>query len=383
MVNRKLLVLAVLLVAFAAPGVSANATTVLVLDTGDKASAYLPQQIVEAKELLAHLGDGERVAVVRTATTRTVFDNVLGSETRVALGSSLASVYSAKSGSDIGAALAVAVSLAARGPGPKRVVLFTSGEPRPPRRSAFYGKSFEELLSGVPANTTLLVRLYGSASPNTAPDKVRVLRDTPRWQEEAAFAPPAAPEAAKMAEEPAVPRPAARRFGVWLAAGIVTLAALASLGFWAWRRRRVAAALKRRAEEERQMLNAASPTEGDKDPDEALVFVIDTGAGEFSLGDGDSLTTGDRWDAEPFFSAVGACARFTARAGALMLENVGTGAISVGTLPLAHGSSRRLPRKYLEVTVGDRVITVMPEVTRRGAGSGVAEPIVDTREGVM
>jgi hypothetical protein len=383
MVNRKLLVLAALLAALAAPGVTANASTVLVLDTGDKASAYLPQQIVEAKDLLAHLGDGERVAVVRTAPTRTVFDNILGSETRVALGSSLATVYSVKSGSDLGAALAVAVSLAARGPGPKRVVLFTPGESRPPKRSAFYGKSFEALLAGVPQDTTLTVRLYGGAALNATPGNVRVLRDTPRWQEEPAFAPPASPEPVRPSEEPAAPRPAAHRFGVWLAAGGAMLAALATLGFWVWRRRRATAAVRRREEEERQMLNAASQAERDKDPDEILVFIVDTGAGESSLGDGDSLTAGDRWDAEPFFSAAGACVRFSARASALTIENIGTSAISVGTLTLAPGSSRRLPVKYLEVTVGDRIVTVMPEVVRRTAGSGVGEPILDARQGVM
>jgi hypothetical protein len=373
----KLLLSASLLAALcAAAAVPARASTVIVLDTGAKSSAYLPQQLVEARDLLARLGDGERVAVVRTSPSpKTVFDNILSPESRVSFGSTLATLYSSKGGSDLGAALAVAVSLAARGPGPGRVVLFTAGVPQPPKRSAFLGKSLEEVLGDaglVPEDTSVVVRLYGGDAPlSLRRANVRALRETPQWASDPAFAPPAAPANPAPADEPPR-RPAAQRFGVWAAAGGVALLGLAVLGVWAWRRRRERAALKQRAGEEQQMLTAAQAKEGNGHHEERLVFTIDTGSGEFTLAEGDALKLGDQWDAEPYFPAAGACGRFVVREGALSLENVGTGEVTVGALPIKPGASRRLPLRYVEVSVGDRVITVVPGVlgaSRAGVNS--------------
>lgn len=375
--------LVVILTALCPPAV---ASTVLVLDAGAKASAYLPQQLVEAKDLLAQLDDGERVAVVRTAPTKTLFDNALGSETRVGLGSVLASVYSSKGGSDLGAALAVAVSLAARGPGPKRIVLFSSGVPQPPRRSAFYGRTLDELLadvSVVPEDTTVTVRLYGTAPLSISRGTVHVLRETPRWSVEPAFARTSTQPSTNVPRVEGEPsRLSFRRFGVWVAAGVVTLFVVIAFGAMAWRRRRLRTAVEQREEEERQMLTPATPLpECDRGSGEELVFVVDTGAGEFHLEDGDTLIAGDRWDAEPYFSAAGACARFLVRGGALTIENVGTGTVAVGTLPLPSGKSRLLPAKYVEVSVGGRILTVVPEVADREAEHSEASGRVLHAEG--
>src|ERR1044072_3887167 len=189
--KSKLFVSAYLFILLTTTASPASASTVLVLDTAAKSSAYLPQQIVEAKDLLAHLEDGERVAVVPAAPTRTVFDTGLGPEERSALGSALATVYAGKGGSDLGAALAVAASLAGRWPGPKRVSIFTPVISQPPERSALYGKTLEELVADsglVPDDTALMVRVYGTAPLASTRANVRLLRETPQRHSEPAFA---------------------------------------------------------------------------------------------------------------------------------------------------------------------------------------------------
>jgi hypothetical protein len=373
--KSKLFVSAYLFILLTTTASPASASTVLVLDTAAKSSAYLPQQIVEAKDLLAHLEDGERVAVVRAAPTRTVFDNVLGPEERVALGSALATVYAGKGGSDLGAALAVAASLAARGPGPKRIIIFTPGISQPPERSAFYGKTLEELVADsglVPDDTALMVRVYGTAPLASTRANVRLLRETPQWHSEPAFA-RASPTPAEPPTAESQQRLVTSRFGVWVVSGAATLVAFVALGLWVWIRRRASGAARRSEDEERRMLSAVvMEPDGDGSPSEKLIFNLDTGVGEFCLCEGDALTAGDRWDADPFFPAAGACARFVVRSGALSVENVGTGAVAVGTLPLPVGGSRRLPAKYLEVSVGGKVITVMPESAPAGATPGSA-----------
>ncbi len=383
--NRKLRICACLLMLSLMAAVRAGASTVLVLDTAAKSSAYVPQQIVEAKDLLAYLPDGERVAVIRSAPTRTMFDNILGPEGRVALGSSLASVFVVRGGSDLGAALAVAVSLAARGPGPKRIVIFTPAVSQPPKRSVFHGRTFEELVADsglVPDDTALIVRVYGAEPLTAARANIRILRETPRWQSEPAFAraaekPPEVPTAAQQQ------RLVTGRFGVWVAAGVATFVLFAAFGFWVWRRRQSSTAARAREEEERRMLSAAAAEPGAAQA-EKLVFNLDTGAGEFRLGEGDSLTAGDRWDADPYFPAAGACAQFVVRSGALSLANVGTGSVAVGALPVPPGGSRRLPEKYLEVAVGGRIITIIPERASAGAAAvGEDEELMQARGRMM
>jgi hypothetical protein len=383
--KRNLLALTSLAMMLAMVSGSAYASTVLVLDTAAKSSAYLPQQVVEAKALLAQLKDGERVAVVLTApTSKTIFDNILGSETRVGLGSTLATIYAFKGNSDLGAALAVATSLASRGQGPKRIVLFTPGVPQPPKRSVFYGLLLEQLLGDarvVPDDTIVIVRLYGGSTLSTSRGNVRVIRATPQWENELGFTQPVPPQEVEAPASALPTRPAVRRFGVWVASGVLTFGVFAALGVWAWRQRRVQTTLRRREEEERQMLTAGmtSPSE-DNDTEEKLIFNLDVGEGELTLGEGDTLIAGDRWDADPFFTAAGACARFVVRAGALSVENIGTGSLTIGSLPLSPGATRRLPVKYLEVFVGSHLITVMPEIAPVDSAES---QLLDVREGVI
>ena len=349
-----------------------RASTVVVLDNSPKASAFLQQQLVEVKALLAQLPDGERLAIVRAApTSRTIFDGVLGSETRLNLGATLASVRAAKTGADLGAALAVASSLAAREGGAKRIVILTAGLPQPPPRSAFFGKSLEELLKDaklVPDDARVLVRLYGDASLNVTRTNLSVIRNTPRWQNELASADSTVlpqPPAEDVQREPS---PIKQRFSAWVVAGLLTLAAMAALGLGAWRQRGVRAAKLRLEEEQRRMLNSAASVAAEEDVQEKerLVFNVDVGEEEFALDDGKELIAGDRWDASVFFAAAGACVRFSANSGALNIDNVGVGTVNVGTLPLPSGESKRLPARYIEVTVGGRVISVSPEILPAG-----------------
>jgi hypothetical protein len=350
--------------------INVKARTVVVLDNSAVASAFLPQQLVEIKELIAQMPDGESLTIVRAApTSRTVFDGLLGGDTRLNLGATLATVRASKTGADLGAALAVATSLAAREGGAKRIIILTAGLSHPPRRSAFFGKSLDDLLkdSGlVPNDVRVIVRLYGESPLNTSRDNVRSIRSTPNWKNELASAGPAQPKGQPSEGAQGQPVPVRYRFGSWLLAGALTLATIAVFGIWAWRQKLARAEESRLKEEERRLLSSASstPEKGNAPEKDRVVYSIDTGETELKLNDDEELLLGEHWDAAAFFQADGASVRLSADSGVLKVENAGSGSVSVGTLALQSGEARRLPARYIEITVGGHLVSISPEIVR-------------------
>ncbi len=348
-----------------AASVAALASTVIVVDTSPQASSFLPQALVEARDLLGHVPEGERVTIVRTApTSRAVFDSKLDAQTRLNLGVALANLRTAKVSGDLGAALAMAASLTAREGEPKRIILLTSAQPQPPQRSAFYGKSLGEILTDknvLPDGIdVVVVRVYGSVGLSVKRPNVRVVNAAPQWEKDmqAHTTPLTAPTPA------ATNVTAQQRFGTWVFAGAVLLVAFLAIVGFARRQQRAKALLRREAEEEAQLLSRSVPVEEEAQPvhEERLAFNIDTGEESICLTEGRKVLVGDRWDADSHFDANGASARLSAYKDGLLIENVGTGAVRVGTFNLSSGLSKSLPPKYFELTVGRRIVSVMPEI---------------------
>ena len=344
--------------AIAAAAQNPRRVVAIVHDPSQSQREWSAPTAADQQRLIAALPAGTRVLVFTAGLrVRRIFEGDLNPVRRSEVLKQLQSVPQTEPNTDLGVALADALRAVAASDGDKTIVFFSDAQNRPAPGSRYRGRSFESILNAanLPANTRIVVRVYGAEPLNVTRTGIAIVRDTPDWTALLDLAP----------KQPIPPPPAPpgwKKWRFWIAFAIAGVVAVCAL-FW----HKLAPADQGRS----GLLDRVElPVDAPAPPERHTVtrYRIQAGSAFIDLEPGlrESAVIGDTPIADlALTSAEGAWVRVNLRGepelATLTLDNVGPAPLYIGSRRIPPRASLELPSRYLEARLGRELLRIYPE----------------------